>query len=55
MAHTNGSVETLLTAILKRGYHGTYHHMSVKPSPSRYKHGTSSFGRHNDIADTADR
>jgi len=51
MAHTNG-IESFW-AMLKRGYHGTYHHMSVKHL-DRY---VSEFaGRHNDrTRDTADQ
>ena len=43
MAHTNG-IESFW-ALLKRGYHGTYHHMSEKHL-SRYV--TEFAGRHND-------
>ena len=43
MAHTNG-IESFW-ALLKRGYHGTYHHMSVKHL-GRYV--TEFSGRHND-------
>ena len=51
MAHTNG-IESFWAA-LKRGYHGTYHHMSVKHL-GRY---VGEFeGRHNDRpADTVDQ
>ena len=51
MAHTNG-IESFW-ALLKRGYHGTYHHMSVKHL-DRY---VSEFsGRHNSRdSDTIDQ
>ena len=51
MAHANG-IESFWAA-LKRGYHGTYHHMSVKHL-GRY---VGEFeGRHNDRpADTVDQ
>ena len=50
MAHTNG-IESFW-ALLKRGYHGTYHHMSEKHL-GRYV--TEFAGRHNDRgADTID-
>ena len=42
MAHTNGMES--FWAMLKRGYHGTYHHMSLK-HPGRYM--TEFEGRHN--------
>ena len=51
MAHTNG-IESFW-ALLKRGYHGTYHHMSEKHL-GRYV--TEFSGRHNDRrADTVDQ
>ena len=51
MAHTNG-IESFW-ALLKRGYHGTYHHMSEKHL-GRYV--TEFAGRHNiRRADTADQ
>ena len=51
MAHTNG-IESFW-ALLKRGYHGTYHHMSEKHL-GRYV--TEFAGRHNDRnADTVDQ
>ena len=43
MAHTNG-IESFW-ALLKRGYHGTYHHMSVK---HRGRYVIEFSGRHND-------
>ena len=43
MAHTNG-IESFW-ALMKRGYHGTYHHMSEKHM-DRYV--TEFAGRHND-------
>ena len=50
-AHTNG-IESFWS-MLKRGYHGTYHHMSAKHL-DRYV--TEFSGRHNDrSADTADQ
>ena len=51
MAHTNG-IESFW-ALLKRGYHGTYHHMSEKHL-QRYV--TEFAGRHNDRrSDTIDQ
>ena len=51
MAHTNG-IESLW-ALLKRGYHGTYHHMSEKHL-NRYV--TEFAGRHNERSrDTLDQ
>ncbi len=51
MAHTNG-IESFWS-LLKRGYHGTYHHMSAKHL-NRYV--TEFSGRHNDRrADTIDQ
>ena len=51
MAHTNG-IESFW-ALLKRGYHGTYHHMSEKHL-NRYV--TEFAGRHNERSrDTLDR
>ena len=51
MAHTNG-IESFW-ALLKRGYHGTYHHMSEK---HRNRYVTEFAGRHNvRPADTVDQ
>ena len=51
MAHTNG-IESFW-ALLKRGYHGTYHHMSEKHI-NRYVNEFA--GRHNDRkSDTLDQ
>ena len=51
MAHTNG-IESFW-ALLKRGYHGTYHHMSEK---HLVRYVGEFAGRHNDRdADTIDQ
>ena len=52
MAHTNG-LESSLGNAEKRGYHGTYHHMSEKHLDRYVGEFT---GRHNDrTADTIDQ